>query len=103
MGPRRSLVPILVLAAALSPRAPGLAAGERVRTLLTVDGSHGWAEKEKGFDSLVAGSGEFDVAKSADLGRWLPASLKEFGLVVIHAGGPMEVRFADLRVKKLER
>ncbi len=59
----------------------------KIRVLLTVDGSHGWQEKEPIFQSLVDKAGDFVVTKTGDLDRWLPERIKNYDLVVIHTTG----------------
>lgn len=58
---------------------------EKVRVLLTMDGSHEWAAKEPIFMSLVKKAGDFEVAKSDNLDDWLPERIKNYDLVGIHS------------------
>ncbi len=57
---------------------------KKVRVLLTVDGSHEWAEKEPIFRDLVKRAGDFEVTQSGNLDDWIAPRLAKYDLVVIH-------------------
>ncbi len=59
----------------------------KIRVLLTVDGSHSWAQKESHFLSLMKRIGKFELQKTGDLDQWLPENLKNYDLVVVHTTG----------------
>lgn len=59
----------------------------KVRVLVTVDGSHGWPEKEPIFKDVVANAGDFDITVSNDLDEWQADRIRKYELVVIHTTG----------------
>jgi type 1 glutamine amidotransferase len=83
---------------AVADQAAGSA--RKVRVLLTVDGSHGWAAKEPIFMSLVGKTGAFEVTRSKDLNDWLPERIRQYDLVVVHTTGG---NLSDAQVNGLTR
>lgn len=67
--------------------AEAAAAPKPVRILLTVDGSHGWDQKEPHFRSLVDEAGGIEVTKSGDLDEWLPERIARYDVVLVHTTG----------------
>jgi type 1 glutamine amidotransferase len=66
------------------PAGEAVGGGKKVRVLLTVDGSHGWAEKEPIFMALVKQAGDFELTRSGDMDEWLPDRIRKYDLVVVH-------------------
>lgn len=80
-------VAVLACSGGSAPASEAANAGKKIRVLLTVDGSHGWDEKEPIFTSLVERAGVLAVTKTKDLNQWLPENVKNYDLVVIHTTG----------------
>jgi len=76
--------------------AQGVAEGKKLRVLLTVDDSHGWAAKEPIFTECLKQAGSFEVIRSGDLNEWLPDRIRRYDLVLIHTtGGELSDAQAD--------
>jgi len=84
---RLLVVVTTMLAGCASTVAAEEAGKKKIRVLLTVDGSHGWAQKEPIFNALVDEAGDFEITKSNNLDNWLPERIKQYDLVVIHTTG----------------
>ncbi len=87
MPPFALLAGLLALGQASAGEGTGPKAERPVRVLLTVDGTHSWAQKEPRFQSLMRESGEFEVRSSGDLDQWLPGNIRSYDLVVVHTTG----------------
>jgi len=94
---------LLLASTAAAQAAQETAKKTKIRVLLTVDGSHGWQEKEPIFQSLVDKAGDFVVTKTGDLNQWIPERIKTYDLVVIHmTGGKLTDAQADGLAKFVE-
>jgi len=78
---------MIIAEAAVASAQTGGVEGNKVRVLLTVDGSHDWAGKEPIFMERVKQAGGFELTKSGDLDEWLPERIKKYDLVIVHTTG----------------